>query len=446
MPFLTRMLDPSDFGVITVFESIYGVMTIIFSLGVADSITRYYYEEKNDFKTAAGTMYVGAFVLSIIFLLIVLFFRESLADQFSIPVIVIFYAGILSFSDIPKTIFLQLLNAREKSKIYSIYATIASFLSLSFTLLFVYLLSENKYEGRFLGQLIPATLFFVIAQVYIFKHFDFKFKIDTNYLKYFFNYSLPLIPYRLSGILLTYVDSVIIAKIVGLTETGLYSIAYRVGMGILILHVSISQALEPKIMLLMNNYDDNIKIINGHIDQAAKYLFYFGFLISVFAKYILIVLVPESYYGALDLVPIIILSYCLLFIFEQFTRINRYFKKTNVNAIAMLISVGVNIVLNLFLIPKFGYKIAAVTTLISFIVMLSVLWYNSRFQLKIKAIVDLDRIILKTLLPISLIFCFTVYISVEIMFVDILIKSFISLILLYFLFQKEIRNYLIKTQ
>ena len=207
------------------------------------------------------------------------------------------------------------------------YATIGSFLSLSFTLLFVYLLSDNRYEGRFLGQLVPAILFFVVAQVYIFKHFDFKFKIDTNYLKYFFNYSLPLIPYRLSGILLTYVDSIIIAKIVGLTETGLYSIAYRIGMGILILHVSISQALEPKIMLLMNNYDDNIKIINGHINQAAKYLFYFGFLISVFTKYILIVLVPESYYGALDLVPIIILSYCLLFIFEQFTRINRHFKK-----------------------------------------------------------------------------------------------------------------------
>ena len=237
MPFLTRMLDPSDFGVITVFESIYGVMTVIFSFGVADSIARYYYEEKKDFKIAAGTMYIVSFALSAIFLLIVLFFRESLADQFSIPIIVISYAGILSFSDIPKTIFLQLLNAREKSKIYSIYATIGSFLSLSFTLLFVYLLSNNRYEGRFLGQLVPAILFFVIAQVYIFKHFDFKFKIDTNYLKYFFNYSLPLIPYRLSGILLTYVDSVIIAKIVGLTETGLYSIAYRIGMGILILHV-----------------------------------------------------------------------------------------------------------------------------------------------------------------------------------------------------------------
>ena len=199
-------------------------------------------------------------------------------------------------------------------------------------------------------------------------------------------------------------------------------------------------------MLLMNNYDDNIKIINDHIEQAGKYLFYFGFLISVFAKYILIVLVPESYYGALNLVPIIILSYCLLFIFEQFTRINRYFKKTNVNAIAMFISVAANIVLNLFFIPKFGYKIAAVTTLISFIVMLSVLWYNSRFQLQVKSIVNLDKIILKTLLPISLLFCFTHYITVDLIVVDILIKSIISLTLLYFLFKKEIRNHLIKTQ
>ena len=128
-------------------------------------------------------MYFGAFLISI-FLLFILF-SDSLAKQFSVPAAVMFYAGILSFSDVPKTIFLQLLNAREKSKIYSLYSTIGSFLSLSFTLLFVYHLSENRYEGRFLGQIIPALSFFIVAHVYIFKNFVFKFNI--KYIKYFLN-------------------------------------------------------------------------------------------------------------------------------------------------------------------------------------------------------------------------------------------------------------------
>ena len=135
MPFLTRMLNPSDFGVITVFESIYGVMSILFSFAVADSISRYYYEEKEDFNTAAGSMYILASILSALLLFTVLVYRNFLSEFFSVPAVVIFYAGILAFSDLPKTIYLQLLNAKEKSKKYSIYASVASFLSLSFTLL-----------------------------------------------------------------------------------------------------------------------------------------------------------------------------------------------------------------------------------------------------------------------------------------------------------------------
>lgn len=442
MPFLTRMLTPSDFGIITIFDSIYHVMTVLFSFAVEESIKRYYFEEKNNFNDAAGSMYTVASLFSILFLFFILLLRIPLSNSLNVPTIVIVYAALLSFLALPKGILLHLLNAKQKSKTYSLVAASASLINLFFTLLFVYFLKENKYEGRLYGQLVPAILLFMAAQIYCLKRF--KLGLDIHFIKYFLKYSLPLIPYRLSGLLLTYVDSMIIGKMTGMTDTGLYSIAYRIGMGVLLLHTSISMALEPKIMVLMNYINDNVKKINNYIENSAKALFFFGFAISVFAKYIMIVLVPSSYMDALNLVPIIILSYCILFIYEQFTRINRFYKKTYINTTAMLISVSINIVLNILLIPEFGYKVAAFTTLISMIVLLAILWYNTRIKLKVKSVVNIKRLVLFTLLPISVLYVLTTLVTVENIVLDLLIKIIITSLLILILFKDKIKNITIK--
>ena len=77
--------------------------------------------------------------------------------------------------------------------------------------------------------------------------------------------------------------------------------------------------------------------------------------------------------------------------------------------------------------------------------MLTILWYNTRFQLEVKSIINLNRIIFKILFPISLIFYISLLISVEQIVIDISMKLFVSLILLYFLFKNELNNYLKKS-
>lgn len=440
MPFLARMLNPSDFGILTVFETLFGILSVVISFGVSDSIVRYYYEQKMDFNKAAGSMYMVAVGIAVSLVTIIYLSKKVIATGMNIPEIVVVFAVIFAFMEIPKSIFLQMLIAEKKSKAYSLYTTTASFLSLSFTLVFVYYIKDHRYVGRFYGQLVPSLSFFIISQVAIIKGFNFMAsrKDIIKYANYFFNYSLPLLPYRLSGIILTYIDSVIIASTVGLKETGLYSIAYRVGMGILILHVSIGQAIEPRIMILLKDLEPNTITINKLIEQAAKYIFFFGYIVAVFAKDILNLLIPASYNDAVDLVPVIVLSYCVLFIFEQFTRINRHFKKTQVNAFAMFVSVVANVILNLILIPVYGYGIAATTTLLSFMIMLAVLLYHTRYVLKIEQIVDLRSIISKIFLPVVLAYTSCELIDFENGYSNLLIQSLLSTALLGYIFYSDV--------
>ncbi|MBL0287342.1 MAG: hypothetical protein IPQ19_07985 [Bacteroidetes bacterium] len=77
----------------------------------------------------------------------------------------------------------------------------------------------------------------------------------------------------------------------------------------------------------------------------------------------------NEFNDALILSPIIILGYYLLFIFDLYN-VSLFQSKKNMVITFIILSVGIlNIVLNRFFIPVYGYKIAAINTLVSFFVM-----------------------------------------------------------------------------
>lgn len=440
MPFLTALLSPTDFGIITIFDSLYYILVVVSSLAVEESLKRYFFENDKNFDVAAGSMYTTALLFSLLMSFLIYFFKIELGQALNIPPKAVAFAGILAFLALPNNVLLQLLNAKEESKKYAVILTSSSLFNLFFTLWFVFLLTDNKYEGRIYGQLIPAVVLFLLGHFYGLRKF--KFGFDRNAIKYFIYYSLPLIPYRLSGILLTYVDSIIIGKIKGMSDTGLYSIAYRVGMGLLLLHTSISMAIEPKIMNLMNDGKDNVKQINRYIENAAKLIFYVAFVLAVFAKYIFMVLVPTSYMDAWNVVPIIVLSYCVLFIYEQFTRINRFYKKTMVNTMSMLLSVVLNIIMNLIFIPIYGYKAAAYTTLISMAFLLLMLWFYTRYIMRMLLVVDVKGLVFRYLIPLSFLYVIMFQIKIHGIYFDIIVKMVLVFLIFIFMYGNKLRTVL----
>ncbi|MBK7639629.1 MAG: hypothetical protein IPJ22_06180 [Bacteroidetes bacterium] len=77
----------------------------------------------------------------------------------------------------------------------------------------------------------------------------------------------------------------------------------------------------------------------------------------------------NEFNDALILSPIIILGYYLLFIFDLYN-VSLFQSKKNLAITSIILSVGIiNIVLNKLFIPIYGYKIAAINTLVSFFVM-----------------------------------------------------------------------------
>ena len=74
IPIFTRLLVPADYGVLAIFFSFVGFFSIISGLGIRGSITRYYYEETDDFDSFLGSNLVLGLGWSILIIFLSCFF------------------------------------------------------------------------------------------------------------------------------------------------------------------------------------------------------------------------------------------------------------------------------------------------------------------------------------------------------------------------------------
>ena len=375
MPFLTRFLTTSDFGLIGIIDSILVVCTVVLSLSLEESLRRGYFEERSDFRFFGGTIIFVQLFSSLI--LGVLFYLILSAYDFypgiGKPVIIlIITAAILA---VFKTDFFRLLSAESKSESFAILSISFSLITITGTVIFVAFFEEFKYLGKIYAQLLALVVFAVLVVLDFRKRFKIEFnrKLAGEALKF----SLPLIPYRLSGIILTYIDTLILGSLVSLASAGEYSVAYKAGMGVVILNSALFLSMDPNIMRNLGK-NESLTNIRDLIEKNAKLFFLFCFVLAAYSEKLVMLLAGSEYKDSVKIVPIIVLSYACTFIYEQFARISKFVKKTYLNTLFLFFSAALNIVLNYLYIPQFGFTAAAYSTLVSsiFLVFISVLYFN----------------------------------------------------------------------
>jgi len=86
-------------------------------------------------------------------------------------------------------------------------------------------------------------------------HFDFKIIDFKNAL----SFGLPLIPHAIGGILFTSIDRFFLTNLIGLEQTGNYSVAYQIGAIISLITISFNSAYVPWLFDKLNRSDFEIK-------------------------------------------------------------------------------------------------------------------------------------------------------------------------------------------
>ncbi|MCK4358963.1 MAG: oligosaccharide flippase family protein [Candidatus Cloacimonetes bacterium] len=378
IPIFTRLLVPSEYGVLAIFFSFVAIFVIISGLGVRGAVTRYYYEKTDDFDKYYGSNIIFIILWGLLLSLFLFISRKILISFFAIPITVLYLGIVVAFFCATFEIYQAYLQASKHSKKIARLNIFKAILGLILAIIITVLLKENRYYGIIIAQIIVVSIFFVYSLVSILKIS--KINFTFSYVKYSLLFGIPVVFHLLSQYVLNSFDLVIINQLVGTKETGLYSFAYKVGMLQNIISMGMLRAWSPIFYekLNSNQYND----INNLAKKYAKIVYLVALTLILFSREFVIILADKKYYASLNIVPIVVISYVFFFLYTMYVNYAFYYKKTYLIAVFTIIAGSINIGLNYLLIPKYGYQAAAWTTLISYACLFVLHYFNVRFIIK----------------------------------------------------------------
>ncbi|ELY6281107.1 polysaccharide biosynthesis protein, partial [Cronobacter turicensis] len=293
--------------------------------------------------------------------------------------------------------------------------------------LFAWLLTKDKYLAKIYAQLVVSLILLIYIAVQLKKIAVFKFN-----LKYFISaiaFSSPLIIHVLSNALLSQVDRLFIAKMLGEGQAGIYSFAYNIGMCILVVVMAWNSSWQPRLYKLLDS-NQNEKIVHI-INKSSILMLVITFLTILFSKQMVEILADYRYRESFTVVPVILIGNSLIHIYLSYVNFTFYKKKTILVSIGTLLAVTINISLNYLLIPKYGIHGAAWATVVAYLMLaffhyliatkmlrsnpiswILLLWYSVILLASYFFVVYLDSLTLWLSLFIKLITCILVLIMV----------------------------------
>lgn len=364
-PFVNRILSVEEVGVYSVYQTWHSIISIIatFNLycGVLEVLITKNKENSN--QTVASLMALSI-CISVVFFGVCFIFIKPIASllilkprYIIVMAITIISEAIVQFWCVQKR-FLYLY------KHYSILMVIMFFVKAIMTIVLCYFMSNDRVLGRTLGLCLPNALVAIVLAVLIFKKAEIK-KI-TIYWKKAVLFNLPLIPHYLSSILLSSSDKVMIQRFIGAEAVGLYSVAYTFAGLALIVFSAINNAYTPFAYNAIRgkNYKE--------LSRKTKYIILLSVIFSLGLMFLapegILILGGESYLTSLEIVPILVVGIFFSSFYFIFSNVEFVYERTKFIFPITILGAGLNILTNWLLIPKFGYEVAAYTTLLSYIV------------------------------------------------------------------------------
>lgn len=373
-----KFLTTEEIGLIRQIISASTILIPIATFGASSTYVKYYplfkesLEEKKQFFSLNLLIILISYSIVLFFLFflldeIKLLFSEKSQLFFDYFYIVYFILFIMSIS--------ILIEAYLRARYDTILSNIINGVSNRFlTAVTVILLSLSVIDFDYLikSQVIIYSIGLIVLIYYANKKdklsVTIRFEKIKKHFSKIFNYRSYAFLGSFSNIIVLNVDVLMVTSLLGLSQTGIYTTAFYIGMVIEIPRRAISQISIPFISENIKN--NKIKEIEKNYKEVSLHQMLIGILF-----FILVVtnldnifsLIPNSneFIKGKDVVYIIGLSKLIIMFFSynsELISLSKYYRFT---VITIIILAFVSIILNLILIPKYGMIGAAYASLIS---------------------------------------------------------------------------------
>jgi O-antigen/teichoic acid export membrane protein len=370
--YTARYLGASGYGILSIALAFAGTFGVIADLGISTLTTREVAKDKSLTYKYVGNIIVLRLILAIITVGMI-FIIANLGNYSHETVITIYIASLSVIVGVFPGIFASIFQAYEKMEYPSVNMILTGIFLFCGTLFLIWK-GLGVIEFAVLNVVAGVIVLGYSLIVYSWKVSLPKFEFDIVFWKGMIKESLPFGLISLSGMVYTYLDSIILSLLQPMEVVGWYSAAYRLMLVLLFIPTAVNVAVFPVMSKYFVSAHDALKLL---YERYFKLMIIIGIPIgfgTIFlANKIIILIFGPAYTNSTIALQILIWTMVFTFAGASFVQV---FMATNRQLLITKISlfcVVINLILNLILIPKFSYVGASVATVITEIILVSYL-------------------------------------------------------------------------
>ncbi len=363
-PIITRIFSPEEYGRWSVFV-LYGTLATNFMLlGLDQAFIRYYYTENSlAYRSkllkicVRSPLLISLALFAVAFIIAMLFFDQA------VTIILLFGIYLLSLEI--SRFCSNALRLDYKVKLYSLMQCLDKifFLILALSLAWTVKFSDIMICSTVVSSLILMAIYLMICRKLWFKNTSaetYNFNIKEIYA-----YSLPLAISLIITSLFQATDKTLLSFMLGDAEVGIYAGAMSIVNIFAVVQTVFTTLWMP---MAIEHYEKggtpDFYVKANKIISAIMVTF--GLTI-ILLKDVLIYFLGKEYHAAANVIPFLIYL-PIMYTISETTVLGIIFKKKTTYQIWIgLVSFVTNVILDIFLIPRFGAFGASIATAISYV-------------------------------------------------------------------------------
>lgn len=359
VPVYTIALPASSggYGVVTNIYAWVALMLVLLTCGMETGFFRFANKGQDDPMRVYSTTLLSVSIGSVVFVVLGLLFLEPIAGWLEYgehP----WYIGMMMIvvaMDAIQSIPFAYLRYKKRPIKFAALKLLFIFLNIALNLFYYIVLKGNDVGYAFLFNLVCTS---VVMLCMIPELRGFTYVLDRELLKRMLRYSLPLVILGVAGILNQVADKIIFPFVYpdeaeATVQLGIYGAASKIAMIMAMFTQAFRFAYEPFVFGKSKEKDSREMYA-----QAMKFFIIFtllAFLAVMFYLDILRHIIGHDYWDGLRVVPIVMAAEIFMGIYFNLSFWYKLIDETRWGAYFSLTGCTILILMNIFLIPKYGY-------------------------------------------------------------------------------------------
>ena len=368
LPLYTAYLTPADYGAAEVMLASLVAASILIRFGVIEALLRFYYLAGEQPQRVVATGFASLFWTATAGALVGLALAEPISEALlNRPDAGLARLAVLGLWTLTLWEYvLTLLRLDERARAYFAITVINVIVTIPFTVWLV-AVEEQGASGILLGTFGTGAIF--LAWRLWQERRRLSFVPELPLLRRMLRFGLPTMPAELTLYSLNFIDRILIVRLAGLAEAGLYALAIKFAQGINVIARGFQLAFPPLAYSIADD-DEARRAYSLIVTWFAAICAFSVAGLWLLSRWIVDLLAAPEYFQAYEAIGLLATGVSLYALYLVLVVILGRTGRTEFNLPATAAGTVVNIGLNLVLIPPLGIVGAGIALVASYLVVL----------------------------------------------------------------------------